>query len=508
MYGMILNLTGMYFGNPAYPNQNADPYTYPPAWNSLVDATNISGRPEAIDELWHATINGRGQMLLASSPEEARDAILTVVANVVSKGGAAAAVAVSNPNPVPGDNFAYASSYNSGAWSGDINSFALDLTTGQPSTVPLWNPSPQHLLAARDFTTRLIATYTGAAGAAFQWASLSATQKTALNNDTQVLSFLRGDRSLEGTKFRGRGPRPPYPNNVVPDNVAVLGDIVNGEPIYVAAPRFGYVDNGYATFKSANSARTKMVYQGANDGMLHAFNASNGAEAWAYIPNAMYPTLLNLSSKNAFTHKFYVDGTPVSGDVDFSNTGGSTSTPNWRTILVGSYAKGGRGYYALDVTNPTVPDETTLAAKVLWEFPNNSTTDADNANIGNSFGRAIIVKTRAAGWVVVVPSGYNNNTTVGTSTGDGKGHLFVLNAATAPSWPISPPTTAAQPPPAVSPTFPPGSTTPTRTTRWNPSTAVTSPALCGASTCRGRRWPAGTCSFSPAWWTLPGTHNP
>jgi type IV pilus assembly protein PilY1 len=231
MYGMILNLTGRIFGNtstPALINQNNDPYTYPPDWSNvpLGDTTALNRDMSAIDELWHATINGRGQMLLATSPEVTRDAVLTVVANVVSKGGAAAAVAVSNPNPVAGDNSAYASNYNSGAWSGDINAYALDLASGQPSTTPLWNPSPQHLLAARDYTTRVIATYNGTTGVPFQWASLTSSQQIVLNSDPQVLSFLRGDRTQEGVKFRGRGPRAPYPNNVVSDNVAVLGDIV------------------------------------------------------------------------------------------------------------------------------------------------------------------------------------------------------------------------------------------------------------------------------------------
>ena len=367
-YGTILNLNGTIFGAtssvPAtqtiLTNQNSDPYTYNPDWNAMGDVTNIGGSPKAIDELWHATLNGRGQMLEADSPEQTRDAVLTIVANIVSKGGAAAAVAVSNPNPVPGDNFAYASSYNSGAWSGDINAYALNLTTGKPDdTIPLWNPSPQHLLAARDYTTRVIATYNGAAGAAFQWASLTGSQQTALGGATNgppVLAFLRGDRSKEGTLFRGRGPRAPYPNNIVPDNVAVLGDIVNGEPIYVSAPRFGYVDNGYSAFKTGAAAtRTKIVYQGANDGMQHAFNAITGVEAWAYVPSPMFANLANLGSKNAFNHRFYVDGTPVSGDVDFSNTSGSSATtPDWRTLLVGGYARARRGYYASDVTSPTV----------------------------------------------------------------------------------------------------------------------------------------------------------
>ncbi len=245
-----------------------------------------------------------------------------------------------------------------------------------------------------------------------------------------MLSFLRGNRTKEGVTFRGRGPRAPYPNNVVSDNVAVLGDIVNAEPIYIGAPRFSYMDSGYAAFKTGAAAtRTKTVYQGANDGMLHAFDATTGAESWAYIPNAVFPNLANLSSKNAFVHKFYVDGTPVYGDMDFSNTSGSsTTTPDWHTVLVGAYANGGRGYYALDVTSPTMAGESGLASKVLWEFPNAATAAQDNANMGYSFGRAILVKTRAAGWVVLAASGYNNNALIGSATGDGKGHLFVLNA--------------------------------------------------------------------------------
>jgi type IV pilus assembly protein PilY1 len=137
--------------------------------------------------------------------------------------------------------------------------------------------------------------------------------------------------------------------------------------------------------------------------------------------------LSNLTSKDTFIHKFYVDGTPATGDVDISFTAGSDlSVPGsraWRTILVGGLGKGGRGYYALDVTNPNITSEAGLAAKVLWEFPNTATAGYA-ANVGYSFGKPIIVKTRAAGWVVLVTSGYNNGSDTG---GNGQGHLFVLN---------------------------------------------------------------------------------
>jgi type IV pilus assembly protein PilY1 len=91
---------------------------------------------------------------------------------------------------------------------------------------------------------------------------------------------------------------------------------------------------------------------------------------------------------------------------------------------VGGLRNGGKGYYALDITNPNVIDETAAAGKVLWEFPRSSTPAAVIANLGQSYGKPLIVKTRAYGWVVLVTSGYNS------TTGDAKGHLFVLNART------------------------------------------------------------------------------
>ena len=176
-------------------------------------------------------------------------------------------------------------------------------------------------------------------------------------------------------------------------------------------------DPGYDTFKSSTTgrgSRKKMVYQAANDGMLHAFDALTGAEEWAYIPALVLPALNNLTRVSGFTHKYYVDATPAFGDVDFGRTGGTIGTADWRTILVGGLGKGGRGYYALDISTADASDtETGIASKVLWEFPNSAT--ASTANIGFSYSRPIIVKTKAQGWVVLVASGYNNGTdTAGT----------------------------------------------------------------------------------------------
>jgi type IV pilus assembly protein PilY1 len=184
----------------------------------------------------------------------------------------------------------------------------------------------------------------------------------------------------------------------------VLGDIVNGRPAYVSnVPPFKYADPGYQEFKASNLSRKKAVYLAANDGMLHAFGAQSGQELWAYVPSFVLPNLISLADKNySGNHRYYVDGSPVPSDV-YDPASGS-----WRTLLVGGLNDGGRGYYALDVTDPDNP-------KALWEF--------SNANVGLTYGNPIISKLINGTWIVAVTSGYNN-----VNPGDGVGRLFLLNA--------------------------------------------------------------------------------
>ncbi|MNX87143.1 Neisseria PilC protein [compost metagenome] len=309
-------------------------------------------------------------------------------------------------------------------------------------TTALW--SAQSLLDKKAFGTRKIASFNGSAGVAFTTDGLSATQVARLNSpatppgpsdSAAVISYLRGDRTKEGTDSASARP--------YRTRTHVLGDIVNAEPTYVSAPRSSYTDAGYATYKAGVAAnRTKVVYQGANDGMLHAFDAANGNELWAYVPGSLLD--MNLSAtvtstsalagltqqSPSFQHRFYVDGTAVATDVDLSNTYANQPTPptpSWATVLVGSLGKGGRGYYALNVTDPSAASDADVASKVMWEFPNANTTSEVKNSIGYSYGSPLNVKTKAAGWVTLVTSGYNNGTDTG---GDGTGHLYVLNTAT------------------------------------------------------------------------------
>lgn len=380
---------------------------------------------------------GTDQALFTNDPASFANAIQKISDDITAKVGSAAAVAVANAHVTSSDNASYASSYNSGTWAGDLNSNAIDVTTGIPSATSLWPAgSAATQLDLRASAIRFIATSTDTAGAigglqfqpitASTVTKLSAAQQALLNtppsgiDGAAVLAYLRGDRSGEtaGT-YRARAH--------------LLGDMINGEPVVVDVPSAGYTDVGYSAFKSAQASRTRMLYQGANDGMLHAFVATTGAESWAYVPNLVMANLNKLSSKT-YPHTYYVDGTPEYGDADFNNIDGVSSGGDWRTLLVGGLGKGGNGYYALDITTGTAASEVDVKNKVLWEFPNSITNATTRStvvkNMGYSYGKPILVKTTAKGWVVLVTSGYNNGTNSGDSGGDGLGHLYVLNPKT------------------------------------------------------------------------------
>lgn len=215
-----------------------------------------------------------------------------------------------------------------------------------------------------------------------------------------LVDFLRGSRTNEGSYFRVRKH--------------VLGDIVSSEGRYVKQPLFGYADAGYADFKTAKVNRAATVYVGANDGMLHAFDAVTGNERWAFIPSAILPEMYRLADTNYENkHRFFVDGTPEVGDVCPSAPTTACAGTDWRTILVGGLNLGGKAFYALDITDPANPT-------YLWEFGN--AASQANGTLGYSFSNPRIAKLSDGTWVVVVASGYNNT--------DGVGRLYVINAYT------------------------------------------------------------------------------
>lgn len=246
-----------------------------------------------------------------------------------------------------------------------------------------------------------------------QWSSFNPAQQTAAQG-VNLLNYLRGQFNYEqdATALTDRLYRA---------REAVMGDAVESQPFFIANPVFNYPYLGYADFKTANMSRAGTVYVGANDGMLHAFAADTGVERWAYIPSMVVPNLWKLASTNYSTsHVNFVNGSVTISDVCFAaNCNGLASATDWHTILVGGLNGGGRGYYALDITDPVNP-------VLLWEFTDTTGKGSvKDADLGYSFARPQIARKADGTWVVLVTSGYNN-----TSPGDGMGYLYVLNAKT------------------------------------------------------------------------------
>lgn len=250
-----------------------------------------------------------------------------------------------------------------------------------------------------------------------QWSSLTAAQQTlAVGNN--LLQFLRGKPTYEDISTNA--------NRLYRQRQAVLGDALESQPTFIGRPVFSYPYPGYSAFKTAKANRVGTVYLGANDGMLHAFDATNdvttqGKERWAYIPSMVIPNMWILADKNYATlHKNFVNGSPSTSDICTLNCS-DPATAVWKTILVGGLGGGGRGYYALDITDPTSP-------ALLWEFTTTAGIGAiKDDDLGYSYGNPIITRLQDTNgtWVVVVTSGYNN-----VSPGSGQGYLYVLNAAT------------------------------------------------------------------------------
>ena len=247
------------------------------------------------------------------------------------------------------------------------------------------------------------------------WSSLSLTQQ-AIAGGINLVNFLRGETGFEDRASNVIGP---VDNRLFRLRETTLGDALESTPVFVGAERNGFADANYSTgasFKAAQASRAGTVYMGTNDGMLHAFDSASGEERWAYIPSMVLPNMYKLADKNyANLHTNYVNGDAIRGAIcsancSVSGAGGAV----WKTILVGGLNGGGRGYYALDVTNPSAPS-------LLWEF-----SPANDADLGMSFGNAEITKKADGTWVVLITSGYNNT----TGPNAGKGILYVLNANT------------------------------------------------------------------------------
>ncbi len=383
--------------------------------------------PETIDDLWHAAYNSRGKFLDAQNPAQLEASLSQAISDIAERTATAAAVSI-NSSKLTEDAVVYLSEFNTNGWTGDIIAKQIiDLDTGALEPGERWKAADE--LEARPFDTsplgRVVLTHDGTDAVSFEWSQLTNAQKNDLRTNPaggtdaddvaqDRLLYLRGKRDFSTRNFRLRNKR--------------LGDIVNSGPVYVGKPDLNWPDtfpfpdtspNRYTDFKNGPDAlRIGMVYAGANDGMLHGFRADNGREELAYISGNLFSTAPNAGlhylTNPDYIHRYYNDLTPTVSDIYADLKDGSGET--WRTVLIGGQRGGGRGIYALNVTDPLLfSNDAVKAAKVgIWEFSN-----SDDADLGFTYSKPQIGMMNDGSWVAIFGNGYND-------TGDGEAKLFIL----------------------------------------------------------------------------------
>ena len=353
-----------------------------PNWPGSIDAKSR----EAIDDLFHATVNGRGRFLTAKEPQELVKLLTGLTSNVLDRLGSSSSISMNRDARYGEDDddiFMFQAGYNTGEWTGDVRAYRIDPNTAEIfGDDPAWSAAES--LNLKPWNQRNILSYNGRVGIEFDENQLTDTQKTILgSNFRDVVGYIKGAK-IDG--YRTRSTK--------------LGDIVHSSPVF---------EEG-------------ILYVGANDGMLHAFEISadsdekiNGDEIFAYVPSFVFENLKALANPG-YVHQYYVDLTPT-----VVNGKGLLGGEDLETVLVGGLGKGGQGYFALDISAP----ESTTADSVLWEFPNAANQDDIN-EVGFSFSRPLVVRSNssaeAESWIVIFGNGYDST--------NGNAVLYILNPKT------------------------------------------------------------------------------
>ena len=343
-----------------------------PSVGTITWPNPASGGSALIDDLLHAAVNGHGDFFSAGNPDEFVQGMSSIINSVNSAQKASSGnmdASTSQTTQVSGDVYLYKTHFKPDDWRGEL------IAQKMPGKEEAWLASEQMPSPA----ARKIYTYSNSStssGVPFVWAELGSNLQTALKGPGQlldgqkVLDYIRGSSANEGSNSGQFRPRYRAAANNAP-----LGDSPHNSPLFV---------------KYGGTART--VFLGANDGMLHAFDATDGTEQFAYIPSALIPKLAELTNG----HGFYVDGEVLV----------TTPAPN-KYLLVGALGRGGKGLYGLDVTNPAAFQPQN---DVKWELnspqvcPDSNPNSAFLGNIISSLAYAVINGQPS----VILGNGYNS----------------------------------------------------------------------------------------------------
>ena len=421
------------------------------AWTNPI----TGGSAEKIDNLRHAAYNGRGEYISVNHPGDSLADTITlsqamdgIFEELGSAEGAASSVAF-NSQTIEADSVVFRAFFNTIDDTGSLVAQKInpDGTLNEDASgdpIFEWDAADRLDLATSSSSdSRAIITYddngASSAGVAFQWSSggspITAGQQALLETPPpnlvanapigdDRLDYLRGHFVNEGYSAASDEFR------IRPSTEGKMGDVVHSTPVYVGEPEFTGRNTGqypgviyavtndlYSKFRADNSSRNAIVYVGANDGMMHGFDSDTGDEIFGYVPNVVIENLPDLTDPN-YSHRYYVDLTPSINDIFMVKDGAISAT--WNTVLVGGLGAGGKGYYALNITDPTqLTSESNADDIVMWEFTEADDGIVGNSDLGYSYSQPLIAMSNAedAGgenkWVAIFGNGYNSTSADG-----------------------------------------------------------------------------------------------
>ncbi len=378
--------------------------------NVLVHTVGFSLSPSNSDEktaltdLQTMATNGGGSFYAASNSNQLEAALQNAISQILAATFSFATPVIPTTG-TSGSTKAYLASFQSNPsrpfWKGYIKAYSRDSSglipvgaDGLPSGTPVWDAGTQ--LSTMSASSRNIKTYVSGSLQDFNTTNITAAHLAVSSSPFPLSATTSTEARDRLVNYIRGGTNSDYNDEDVDGNLNEarpwkLGDIFHSTPVLVTPPFLTTGDSSYNAFKAAQAGRTTVLLAGANDGMMHAFVESTGNESWAFIPPDLLDDLKNMAAISGI-RDYYVDSSPIVADV---KTGGT-----WKTIALFGLRRGGKYYYALDITNPTSPS-------YLWSY-----TDT---NMGESWSEPAIGKVKMSDgtdkWVAFIGAGFDSTQT-------------------------------------------------------------------------------------------------
>ncbi|WP_323813026.1 pilus assembly protein [Cellvibrio sp. NN19] len=384
------------------------PLYYAAKWGGYKEDTLTTAEIAAITEV--------GSYFKATDPRKLEQELDNFFSDFGASGSSA--TVASNSTRLEDETKVYQAIFNSDDWSGAMRAYPLNTNGTINTTRASWDTdqtltgaSGRRIYTLGDSTVVNLnsAGWAGSTAAALK-SALQLSSESTTDNAQKRFNWLMG---TDQTGLRQRS-KP-------------LGDIVNSDPAYAGpgSQRYNLLPASYgaATYEDyvqAKASRTKAIFVGANDGMMHAFNADTGAELFAYIPRGVYAKLASLTDID-YQHKYTVDGPLYVEDAYIDSNGDGTK--EWRTLVGGTLGAGGRGAYLLDVTDTLARGAT---PRVIFDIHAGDTSLTYSNDLGYSNGKMLIAPAAGDRWVAVLSNGTESNS--------GTAKLIVIDVQTPSSY--------------------------------------------------------------------------